>query len=207
MNITRNDWWATPVWEIQTDFDTNFNKQLLQEVESYYKNLPAGSGANIWNHSGECLDTLRITTLKIIKEQTYDYVAPNFDGMTFEYWHSRGWVNRNETGNGLNLHGHGNPKIAMTYYIDAPTHGGDLIIVDPRGGVDWDMGMDGCNGSKFKRVTPTTGKLVFFPGFLIHGVEENKSYRPRISLSSNMTVVDKPTFDRMTELQKQGVCL
>ena len=207
MKITRNDWWATPVWEYQTDFDKDFNTKLLQEVESYYKTLPAGMNANIWNHNSECLNLINAETLRIVKEATYDFVSINFGGQDFEFWHSRGWINYHEVGQSLPLHGHGAPKIAMTYYIDAPPHCGDLLLIDPRGGVDWDMGMDGANGTKFNRVKPETCKLVFFPGFVVHGVEENKSYRPRISLTSNMSAVDSASFKTMTELQKQGLCL
>ncbi len=50
MNIIRNDWWVTPVWEIQTDFDEKFNDNLLSELKYFYtdekiKNI---KDSNIW---------------------------------------------------------------------------------------------------------------------------------------------------------------
>ena len=44
------------------------------------------------------------------------------------------------------------------------------------------------NTKKYKRIKPEEGKMVFFPGYLLHMVEENKSGETRISLSTNTQV-------------------
>jgi hypothetical protein len=67
------------------------------------------------------------------------------------------------------------------------------LLIDPRNGCDWDSGNDGVNGTKFNRVQPAEGKLVFFPGFVLHMVEPNQSDRARISITSNMGTFDKST--------------
>ena len=61
----------------------------------------------------------------------------------------------------------------------------DLVIVDPRGAHGFRK-----NNERFiyKRIKPKEGKIVFFPGFLAHSVEQNQSLEPRISLSSNVYV-------------------
>ena len=33
MNIMKKDLWETPVWTVETGFDSNFNKQLITELE------------------------------------------------------------------------------------------------------------------------------------------------------------------------------
>ncbi len=185
--------WITPVWEIQTDFDTQFNDELLCEASKYCDPNSNDFNFNIWNCEGNRIQELREYTLKIVKAQTYDYISPNFND--FEFWHTRGWINYNEPGHSMPIHGHGGPKIAMTYYVKAPDNCGDLLLIDPRNGCDWDAGTDGVNGTKFNRIKPVESKLVFFPGFVLHMVEANKSQLPRISLTSNMGTFDSSTIE------------
>ena len=186
--------WVTPVWEVQTEFSETFNNELLNEIQSQQP-FDREFNFNIWNYNSSRINLLKEYTLSVIKEATYDYVAPNF--ADFEYWHTRGWVNYNEPGTSLPIHGHGGPKIAMTYYIKAPENSGDLLLIDPRNGCDWDSGNDGVNGSKFNRIKPQEGKLVFFPGFVLHMVEENRSTQSRISLTSNLGTFDRATIETL----------
>lgn len=181
--------WVTPVWEIQTDFDQQFNTALLAEVSACRAAQPAEF--NIWNSDTPAVQELKQYTLKIIKASVWDYLSPTIG--TFDLWHTRGWINHNTRGQGMPVHGHGSPKIAMTYYIQTPDNCGDLLLIDPRNGCDWDSGRDGVNGSKFNRIRPTAGKLTFFPGFVLHMVEANQSDQARISVTSNLGTVDTNT--------------
>ena len=196
MEIIRNDWWITPVWEVKTDFDTRFNYELLEEIDEYTKSIPTKHqfDYNIWNHNGKRLTELKEKSLELVKELTHEYVSKNFTD--FEYWHTRGWVNSNPVGVSMPIHGHGGTKIAMTYYINADENSGDLLLIDPRNGADWDSEVDIVNGAKFKRVKPKSGKLVFFPAYVLHMVEQNKSNSTRISLTSNLSTIDKVTHDK-----------
>ena len=196
MNVIKNEWFVTPVWEVQTDFDTEFNNNLLSDISQYSLTNP--NEYNLWQSSGKYINELKGYTKQIVKELTYEYVYPTLGD--FEYWHTRGWINHSKPGQSMPIHGHGGPKIAMTYYIKAPQNCGDLLVIDPRNGCDWDSGMDGVNGSKFKRVTPKESKLVFFPGFLLHSVETNYSNQDRISLTSNMGTFDSATFKTASQI-------
>jgi hypothetical protein len=181
MNIVRNDWWITPVWEIQTDFDTQFNNNLLRESNS-------SEHINVWNNDTPAINKLKKYTLQLVTELTAPYISQNF--RDFKFWHTNGWINYNAPGIHMPIHGHGGPKIALTYYIKANENSGDLLLIDPRNGCDWDNGTDGVNGTKFQRVKPAESKIVFFPGFLLHTVEPNKSNETRVSLSTNMGTFD-----------------
>jgi hypothetical protein len=191
MKITKTDMWVTPVWEIQTDFDEQFNNELLDELGHYCDPEADGGNSNIWNCDTPRVQELKNYTIKIVKAQTYDYIAPTVTD--FEFWHARGWLNYHKTGQGIPIHGHGSPKIAMTYYVKAPDNCGDLLLIDPRNGCDWDSGNDGVNGTKFNRIRPVESKLVFFPGFVLHMVEPNQSSQARVSVTSNMGTFDKST--------------
>lgn len=188
MNIVRNDWWITPVWEIQTDFDTQFNNDLLREANS-------SEHINVWNNDTPCINKLKEFTIDVVEELASSYITKNLKD--FKFWHTNGWINYQQPGMNMPIHGHGGPKIALTYYLNVPENSGDLLLIDPRNGCDWDNGTDGVNGTKFQRIKPSTGKIVFFPGFLLHTVEENKSNETRVSLSTNMGTFDRSVTTKL----------
>jgi uncharacterized protein (TIGR02466 family) len=203
MRVKRTDMFVSPVWEVELGFDDNFNQELLKELQQYYKDTGAESAdSNIWSCHTPCIDTLNRTILAVVKELTYDMISVNYSKEGFEYLHTRGWLNYNRTGQGLPLHGHGGSKISATYYINAPENCGDLILVDPRGGVDWEKGMDGINGTKHNRITPTTGTLVFFPSFMLHSVDTNRNSQPRISLTTDISTLSPASIKYFSTLAK-----
>lgn len=186
MKVTRNDWWVTPVWQIETDFNKNFNEKLLSELKNYYTkktNTPTEED-NIWEMTTPCVKEINKYILEMVSDLTHDYVSPNYD--KFEYQHTKGWVNYHLPGQSMPVHGHGGSKITATYYVQAENNCGDLLLVDPRGGVDWDKENDGVNGAKFKRISPKESMLVFFPSYVMHYVDINKSKNIRISLTTDM---------------------
>jgi hypothetical protein len=183
MTTTKHEWWATPVWEIETGFDSTFNNELLVEIE---KCKPPTNPYmfNIWDYSTPNITILKQKILSAAKEN----VSPYFEKFyKFNPILSRGWVNRQHPGNSLALHNHGDAMMACTYYIKTTNDCGDLQLVDPRGGANWDLAREGnVLGIKYKRIKPTEGKLVMFPAFLVHMVELNKSTSTRISLATNI---------------------
>jgi uncharacterized protein (TIGR02466 family) len=185
MNIIKHEWWATPVWEIDTGFDAQFNKNIMKELPQLKNN---SNDFNIWDYQGRCLDQLKqkiINASGNIREYFGDY----YDDMNLVI--NRGWINTQLPGESLALHSHGGPILATTYYINAPLNSGDLLLVDPRGATNWEYIKEGkVVGIKYKRITPTAGKLVLFPAFLLHMVEVNNSDETRISLASN--VINRP---------------
>jgi hypothetical protein len=188
MNVIRNDWWITPVWEVQTDFDKKFNDNLLLEMKPFYSkknSIGENKEPNLWALNTPCIKKLNQYIIETVTHLTYDYVAHNYT--EYEWQHTRGWGNYNLPGQSMVLHGHGGSKITATYYIQTEEKSGDILLVDPRGGIDWDKEIDSnVNGAMIKRITPKPGKLVFFPSYVLHSVDVNKSKNIRISLSTDM---------------------
>ena len=179
--MIRHDLWATPVWEVPTGFDAKFNNQLLAEI-SKIQAVP-GNGFNLWDYTDQnpCISKLRETILTEVCTAVKDDIPSGKIVLR------RGWVNHHRPGTSLVTHNHGNAIIACTYYVKAPQRCGDLLLIDPRGGANWGWENEGSiNGVKHVRFTPKESSLVFFPGFLLHSVEENKSPQARISISSNL---------------------
>jgi uncharacterized protein (TIGR02466 family) len=179
--MIKHEWWATPVWEVKTGFDTKFNNELLKEIASI---KPTDGSFNVWDYRLPRIIELESYILKTVNDSMEEYL-PEY--MQRKLSLSRGWVNRNPPGNALAVHNHGGALLACTYYLVTPPYCGDLLLVDPRGGANWGWEYeDGIIGVKHKRIRPLVGNLVFFPACLLHSVEANKSYTARVSLSTNV---------------------
>lgn len=183
MTTIKHEWWVTPVWEIETGFDSTFNDEMLVEIANCKP--PTNPYAfNIWDYNTPRLSALRQKILSSVKDNAAEYF-PNF--FRFNPVLTRGWVNRQNPGQQLALHDHGGTLMACSYYIKSADNCGDLLLVDPRGGVNWEWIQEGnISGIKYKRITPKEGKLVIFPAYVLHMVEINKSQQTRISLATNV---------------------
>lgn len=180
--MIRNEFWSTPVWQVDTELGDKFNASLLKEINAIQS--PPGSDFNIWNYNTEAVNTLRHTILTIIGDVVAGEIPAHIK-QKLEL--KRGWVNYHRTGESLATHNHGNATVVCTYYVKAPHNCGDLLLFDPRGGVNWGWEVEGSIvGVKHIRMKPKEGSLVFFPGYLLHSVDVNRSPLPRISLSSNL---------------------
>lgn len=186
MNVIRHDWWATPVWEVDTGFNTKFNDALLEEIAKC--NSPINPFEfNIWDYKSPCISAVKEKILTCAKENTVQQLPPFLRSNMIL---TRGWVNRQQPGESLGLHYHAGTLMACTYYINSPENCGDLMLVEPRGGVNWGWEQDGnVFGAKFKRIKPKEGKLVMFPAFVLHMVDINRSDQTRVSLATNISTI------------------
>jgi len=100
------------------------------------------------------------------------------------------WANINPPGGANEFHIHPNCLFSGVYYVTAPKNSGELIIVDPRPGVQQikpirkneplpkDVWREAV-------IEPKEGRLLMFPAWLWHRVAINKSEYLRISISFN----------------------
>lgn len=184
MKTIKHEWWATPVWEVEDALDDNFAERFMDELNKC-KPKSEGSSFNLWDYTTPAILQLKFKMLNTVKECCTEYFPDWVGG--FKPILTRSWVSTQRPGESLVLHDHGSSLIACVYYLNAPENSGDLILVDPRGGVNWDWQKEGdITKIKFKRVTPQKGKLVFFPAYLLHYVETNKSNETRMSVATNI---------------------
>ena len=100
------------------------------------------------------------------------------------------WANINPPG-GMNMpHLHPNCLFSGVYYIKSNPKSGRLKIMDPRPGAQMYMPMrkEGDPGRDMWRdanIEPIEGRIIMFPAWLWHSVEENISDDIRISVSFN----------------------
>lgn len=193
----QNLFWKSPIWEVQTKFDAEFNEVLLDEIYGIGKDITSGKDKSpnnsIWDYDRPNLNILNQEIIDIVTKTIVQNIPEvrmlNIKGCE----HFMGWINVREPGEILEVHGHTESAIAVTYYIKVKDKCGDLVLYDTSNAIDWDNNK--LSGSPFvreRRFTPVEGRLIFFPSYVLHGVDENKSNDLRISLSTDLRkVVDK----------------
>ena len=100
------------------------------------------------------------------------------------------WANINPSG-GMNIpHIHPNALFSGVYYVKSNPKSGRLKIYDPRPGANFIMptrkpGNLGRDLWREANIEPIEGRIIMFPAWLWHSVEENMSDDIRISVSFN----------------------
>jgi hypothetical protein len=106
-------------------------------------------------------------------------------------WHDYG---QRET-----AHFHFGGLFSSIFYVDVPEGAGDLILLDPRGPIMWNIfnredynklnyGPSNCR--VYKRITPIQGMVIVTPSWLTHYSEQNLSHEPRILMVNDWTAFD-----------------
>ena len=100
------------------------------------------------------------------------------------------WANINPPGGMNNPHVHPNALFSGVYYVKSQPQSGRLKIYDPRPGVQTNMpirkpGNPGKDMWREVNLEPIVGRIIMFPAWLWHSVEENRSNDIRISVSFN----------------------
>ena len=100
------------------------------------------------------------------------------------------WANINPPGSMNMPHVHPNSLFSGVYYIKSQPQSGRLKIYDPRPGIQTNMpvrkpGNPGRDMWRDASLDPVVGRIIMFPSWLWHSVEENQSNDVRISVSFN----------------------
>jgi uncharacterized protein (TIGR02466 family) len=179
--------WQTPVWEFQSHFDSAFNKQLLDEcynIGNIVKHDPNPMDS-LWDYAGPYVKELKKYMINTVSDCINNSITEAAD-LRLKYDCPMAWINVKAPGESIELHAHPDATFAATYYIQAEDGAGDLVLIDTKDFVN------GTGPAKEQRITPVAGKLVFFPAYVLHNIEENKSSNLRISLSTDVVlVIDK----------------
>jgi uncharacterized protein (TIGR02466 family) len=84
-------------------------------------------------------------------------------------------------------HVHLGPMLVGVFYLQIQKGHGDLYLVPNGSNSGFSTHDDPKRGTRiYHKVTPTEGKLVLFPGDLIHFVTHNTSTLPRYSIALNI---------------------
>ena len=100
------------------------------------------------------------------------------------------WANINYSGGYNRPHIHPNSLFSGVYYVKTQDNCGNLVVNDPRPGIQTTMpsrvkGQPPKDLWREAHFTPQTGRIIVFPAWLWHAVENNNSNDTRISVSFN----------------------
>ena len=192
IQVYKEDWWATPIWFFDLNDDLNFNKI---EKECYKEKTINEVGRSISNKNGWQSNFVSFDKyeeiskiLKIIDLNSHIFVKEfgvreNYKFSIVEYW-----ININNKGSYNLAHIHPQSLFSCIIYIKVPKNSGGILF--------WQnqisqLGMGGYskhnNSYNFESIKyeAIEKRVIIFPSYVSHSVEENKSDEDRISIAFN----------------------
>jgi len=191
-----NPIWTSPIWEMFIPFPESFNDDLMKELHKIGSDISFGIDDkphdSLWDYQSPCLNQLKNAITAVIKSVIQANI-PEAKDLNMGVESHMCWVNVREPGETLEIHAHTDSTIAATYFVKTPENCGDLILFDSREAINWEEGCLNADPSmKIRRIKPVQNKLVFFPSYILHTVEENKSDDLRVTITCDLKkVIDK----------------
>jgi len=183
-------WFPTVVHIIETELDEKIKPYCLKTRKDNPESL------NISNVNGyqskhffkEKDLVIKPALYKIFKDSICNVL--NGDIKLLNYW-----ININGKGAYNRKHNHPQANFSGVYFIQSPKNCGELIFDNPHSFTAFDelssYKKDFINqGYQHKAIAvkPKAGRLIIFPSYLMHGVQENESDEERISIAFNCIV-------------------
>jgi uncharacterized protein (TIGR02466 family) len=196
MNITREDWWATPIWFFDIPVEV-INPTNIEKECYLLKNKSEGkvvSNVDGWQSEDICRDKITFNVAKLLDEieiQSKSIFKEHGLKSNINIAISNSWVNINPKGSSNIAHSHPESVMSGVYYIKANQNSGDIIFYgDPRLEFYNQLYFDTKNKNTHEYVVykPIVGRVLIFPPWLLHAVMTNKSEGDRISIAFNFGI-------------------
>jgi uncharacterized protein (TIGR02466 family) len=191
MDIKKSNWWISPYWIIDTGFDNQFNAELEEELYWIAKDISTGNDNDpknsLWEYDRPHLNTLKNYIHSAVKKHVFSLISEAKE-LNIEPDYVMAWANIKEPGESIEAHAHNDASLTATYYIRAKENSGDLVLLSTQNIVDSRGAFTHNDKSQLEHIhiQPKEGSLVFFPAYVVHEIQENKSNDLRISLSTDI---------------------
>jgi uncharacterized protein (TIGR02466 family) len=175
--LKRQDLFATPIW-IDRIGDTNLNRALEFECLNYQP------GTNLFDQNTIGLQDLHDRIQERIKQALQEL------GWNYKSFRLVGRQHPIRPTESDTPHHHPGFLLVAVYYVALPENSGDLLLIDPRGSVNWHIFTEehGRSSRSYHRFRPEPGLLIIQPGYLMHMVETNISLDNRISIAVEIEI-------------------
>ncbi|MDA9697929.1 TIGR02466 family protein [Candidatus Pelagibacter sp.] len=195
-NIRIHKFFPVPVFEQRLENYKDLNPQLENFIYDLKKNNPEGqkrSNAGGWHspffniNESEPVKKLISSFTKSLPEIMTEHMGwrINKDKITIlDMWSV---VNKKNTFNVQ--HSHPNSLLSAAYYVKAKKNSGNIKFFDPKEmKTMYHPPIQKFNeiSAEIIKIEPEEGKLLLFPSYLNHAVEENLSDEDRIVISFNL---------------------
>ena len=196
MDIETQALFPSLVWTTLFDDRVSFNAKLLELAEQMRRKDPNGvSNTNVkgWQSPNilQNLEEFGDINLRIL--QACERIAESQHYQPNVVLRHQAWVNISPPGASNKLHYHANCHFSGVYYISlkAPECG-SIFFRDPRVASRMftaPITRQTDFTAEEVRMRPEEGRIYIFPGWLEHGVEENRSDQDRVSISFNVLAI------------------
>ncbi len=186
------DIFPTPIWRIKINNYEEINKSLLKNLELMMQKDNRDSRKK-WN-SERSLHLRKFMTplnkeLGRIGAEVLETIGASHNGFTI----TGSWANIHPPHQAHSVHSHPNNYLACAYYVKVPEGGNTISFLDPRPQVGFirpPIKKQTVYNSESVDLTVAEGDACFFPCWLRHKVNANKSKEDRISIAFNFMFVD-----------------
>ena len=193
MEITTQSLFPTLVWTTLFTDRVAFNANLLELATQLRNSDPAGvANTNVkgWQSPNNLQNLEQFDQINQRILQVCERIAESQNFRPNLNLHLQAWVNISPPGASNKIHYHANCHFSGVYYISVPSpECGSIFFRDPRAAAKM-LTYPAIKPTEFTtdevRMRPEEGRMYVFPGWLEHGVEENKSDRDRIGISFNV---------------------
>ena len=167
------------------------NNKLAQDIINWSNQDKGVQKTNVkgWHSTTDMANKpeyqLLVTELLRMQKEIYDHEHIDRHAILGNMW-----ANINPPGGLNNPHLHPNSLFSGVYYVKSQPQSGRLKIYDPRSVSQMVMptkkpGNPGKDMWREAYIDPIPGRIIMFPAWLWHSVEENQSNDIRISVSFN----------------------
>ncbi len=191
---------VTPVSMYELPGMDEINRDLTARLVAESVSVPSVHRSNIggWHsktdlymRSEACFRTLIQHIVTRVRETAQNLAQERGQPLPLVRCNTHAWAMVMRNGDYTIPHDHSEVHWATVYYADAgdadqAAHpdSGLLALVDPRHGGRPIPGLDLVGGTFYPQ--PSAGRLVVFPGWLLHYVQSYRGQRPRVSISCNV---------------------
>ncbi|MEO1249049.1 MAG: TIGR02466 family protein [Pseudomonadota bacterium] len=187
-------WFHTPVWSREVVEHQRINAEILAILDKLEKDTPSISRSNVggWHspdnlhHREDMAEIRRIIGRTCVGCATF----MEFDFDNFELVITEMWLNKNGPGDFNRAHIHPNAILSGAYYVSAPEGSGNIEFYDPvpaRLMTTYPIKTNKPINAQAAEYAARDGLLLIFPSWLQHAVQPNRSDKPRVSMSFNVS--------------------
>lgn len=175
-------------------------QEIFLVQDEIKKKLPIIEQTDVFENPPGWMDGVQ-TNIKARTNSIEDFGLPNLKRYIEKHvknyidqtqsWHPvpialrHSWVNKTSKGQGQDWHQHQDAFISGTYYYQTTGKDGVFTFMNPNPWMQQELFPFGNIAEKHCDIIPAVGKILLFPGWLLHQVEKNKTDDTRISISFN----------------------
>lgn len=198
MRIVPQPLFPSLVWATLLDDHKALNNSLMEQIAQLQQQDPEGvDNTNVkgWQSPNNLQNLPAFEDINRFILQACQRIAESLHFRQNLNYHLQSWANVSPPGASNKIHYHANCHFSGVYYISlkAPECG-SIYFRDPRIAsrmMTWPVEQLSDFTAEEIQMRPEEGRLYVFPGWLEHGVEENRSDRDRVSISFNVLAANR----------------